>query len=108
MTVSRGRVRSSLLLRVDAATADRASVTVCMRELGTEAVTEVRSFTVAEVQPLVLLNQSPLEAMDGVALKQCVVLCVGEWTARAAFDLGCYVCVGYSERATGWTASPRA
>jgi hypothetical protein len=70
---------------IHSVTIDRASIAIGVRELRAEAVSEIGGSAVTEVESFVLLDQSPLEAMDGVALQKSFVLCGGEWPARATF-----------------------
>lgn len=64
---------------------DRATVSVSVWEFRTEAVPEIGSSAVAEIESLVLLNEGPLEAVNGVAFEKGFIFCGGEWPARATF-----------------------
>jgi hypothetical protein len=59
----------TLCLRIDTVAADRASVAIGVRELCAEAVAQIGCSAVAQVESLVLLDQGPLEAVDGIAFE---------------------------------------
>lgn len=74
----RGRARRVRLVRNLGShlfAAHGTAITICMWELRPEPVTQISCFPVTEVQSWVLLNQCPLEAVDGVSLEKGFVFC---------------------------------
>lgn len=64
--------------------ADRAAIPIGVGEFGPEPIPKICGAPVAQVQSLVLLDQSPLEAVDRVSFQESLVLGGAEWTARTA------------------------